>query len=205
MKTPSPQTKLSISSILKTSTQAQHDHIEKNPLTASIPQGTISLEDYKLLLSKFYGFHLPIEQTFAQYSEWQSYQFDIQARKKTPHLIRDLKALGFQDSVIAKLAICPQLPIFQSFASCLGILYVLEGSTLGGQILYRHIQEKFHYDENNGLAYFHGYGKSRLGSMWNSFKDFLERYAQEQPHKQEEIIQAASQTFSCLDQWLLSP
>jgi heme oxygenase len=51
-------------------------------------------------------------------------------------LLDDLQALGCTPS-LERLPMCAQLPVIDSSAACLGVLYVLEGATLGGQILRR--------------------------------------------------------------------
>jgi heme oxygenase len=49
-----------------------------------------------------------------------------------------------------------------------GCLYVLEGATLGGQFISRHLATLGIGPANGGL-FFHGYG-AKTGEMWKSFQ-----------------------------------
>lgn len=53
-------------------------------------------------------------------------------------------------------------------AAAMGALYVLEGSTLGGRVIGRHIAA-LHGIEGDGLAYYRGYGPN-TGAMWAVFR-----------------------------------
>jgi heme oxygenase len=45
------------------------------------------------------------------------------------------------------------LPDIEDWPRMLGCLYVLEGATLGGQIISRHLQRTLHIDAINGAAF----------------------------------------------------
>jgi heme oxygenase len=59
---------------------------------------------------------------------------------------------------IARLPQCQTLPVIDSGPTCLGVLYVLEGATLGGQILRREIASRLRLDADNGAAFLDVYG-----------------------------------------------
>ncbi len=198
----STKTDTSILQKIKEQTRVQHDQIERNPLTSSIAEGTIDLPLYSKLLQKFYGFHHPLEAQMKVLPEWKSYNFDIQARFKTQHLVHDLRYLGLSSEAIENLEKCEDLPAVQNFAQGLGVLYVLEGSTLGGQILLRHLQKHLQLSAQQGASYFNSYGKEQLGFMWKDFQTLLLDYANQFPTQEHEIITSAKHTFHKLDHWL---
>ena len=53
-----------------------------------------------------------------------------------------------------------------------GALYVVEGSTLGGQYIARHVEEVFGFRVGEGDAYFRGCGE-RTGMLWREVKGVL--------------------------------
>jgi heme oxygenase len=55
----------------------------------------------------------------------------------------------------------------------LGRMYVMEGSTLGGQLLARHVEQQLALDRGVGDSYFAGYG-DHTGQRWREFKSLLE-------------------------------
>ena len=77
-------------------------------------------------------------------------------------------------------------------AALLGVLYVLEGSTLGGQILRKHLQHMYGL-EHDGLRYYTGYGK-QTGSHWKAFKTRMNQ-ALVTPETIDTAVEAARHTF----------
>ena len=53
-------------------------------------------------------------------------------------------------------------------AKALGCLYVLEGATLGGVLIARHVRASLGFDGDAGSAFYLGYGP-RTGAMWRGF------------------------------------
>jgi heme oxygenase len=81
-----------------------------------------------------------------------------------------------------------------------GCLYVLEGATLGGQVIARRLQETLKIGPENGASFFHGYGRD-AGHLWKSFRAALAAYASDR-WRQEQIIAGARDTFTHFEDWL---
>jgi heme oxygenase len=192
---------VSIGKKLKEFTAVHHDNIEQNALTKAIVDGSITQEAYTHLLSKFYGFYSVCEPSLEQSALWQQFGFDIVARRKTPMLVQDLQFLQINP---AQLPLCNNLPILQTDAQRMGFLYVMEGSTLGGQFLSRALAKKFGFTAERGAAYFNSYGTENLGYMWKQFQVLLNDFARNHPEAEQELLQTASLTFQKLDTWLSS-
>ena len=82
-----------------------------------------------------------------------------------------------------------------------GCMYVLEGATLGGQIIRRLLKEKLSITSANGGAFFSAYG-DRVRVMWNEFREALSQFAISHPDESEAIVASASETFAKFDHWL---
>ncbi|MGY1891697.1 biliverdin-producing heme oxygenase [Pseudomonas sp. SDT291_1_S447] len=153
------------------------------------------------LMKAYYGFYLPLESALQQ-SDAIPTDFDLAPRLKTPILLADLLALGVSAAALQSLPQCEQLPLIDSSAACLGVLYVLEGATLGGQILRREISSRLGLEANNGAAFLDIYGAA-TGRRW---RDFIE-YLGSRPMSAAEraaVVTAAQTTFSCFEHWLES-
>lgn len=192
---------VSIGKKLKEFTAVHHDNIEQNALTKAIVDGTITKEAYAHLLSKFYGFYSVCEPSLEKSALWQQARFDIVARRKTPMLIKDLQFLQISP---AKLPLSSDLPPLQTDAQRIGFLYVMEGSTLGGQFLSRALAKKFGFTAEQGAAFFNSYGTENLGYMWKEFQALLNDFARNHPEAEQELLHTASLTFQKLDTWLSS-
>ena len=92
------------------------------------------------------------------------------------------------------------MPAPGSVAEAFGCLYVLEGATLGGQVISRHLARELSLSPANGAAFFNGYGPE-TGPRWTAFLALLEAHAG-QPEQQASVVEAARQTFLLLEQWL---
>ena len=157
---------------------------------------TLDLERYTRLLSAYYGFYHELENRLL-HSPWHVDGFDLQQRLKTPALGKDLQALGVS---VQTLALCETLPAIHSQAAMLGVLYVLEGATLGGNILRKQMSERLGLEAHNGCAFLYVYGQA-TGRQWKAFMDFLGSVPLD-AQARGETVQAARSTFSCYEHWL---
>lgn len=151
---------------------------------------------YQRLLEAYYGFHAPLEQALAGHLP----ALAPQRRAKAPALINDLQNLGLSARQIDALPLCQALPRITGDAQALGVMYVLEGSTLGGQVLKRAMAERLAIGTANGGAFLDVYGPE-TGALWRSFLRFLE-HAALSPAEQEHAVQAAIDTFARFERWL---
>ncbi len=92
-------------------------------------------------------------------------------RRKLALIAADLDALGHAGNE----PISFDLDFLDGAAQAWGSLYVLEGSTLGGQVISRSLKAT-DWAPPNGLAYFNPYGR-RIGAMWTQFRTALEARA----------------------------
>lgn len=151
---------------------------------------TFDLAAYRRLIEAYYGFHAPLEALLADHQAPE--------RNKVPALTRDLLALSLSPEQIDDLPLCHALPPVNDTASALGVMYVLEGSTLGGQVLRRAMAERLGIDAERGGAYLDVYG-SATGRNWRSF---LERLAQAPTASHATAVASAVATFEGFGQWL---
>ena len=158
--------------------------------------GTLDLEHYTRLLSAYFGFYQALEDRLT-HSAFIPTGFDLPARLKTPALTQDLQALGVDAQ---RLPRCQHLPALRSEAQMLGVLYVLEGATLGGNVLRKRVAEQLGLDADNGCAFLFVYGED-TGQHWKAFLEFLGSVPLDATGRSE-ATQAACSTFSCFEQWL---
>jgi heme oxygenase len=145
---------------LKSGTEEQHREIEAfiDPL-----KNFRSLDAYKAHVLKSWRFYLPLEGCLAAF-DWSAAGIDFVPRRKAPLLEQDLRVLGIHQPRLEE----GQALARQNLDFALGCLYVLEGATLGGQIISRHLATLGIGPANGGL-FFHGYG-AKTGEMWKSFQ-----------------------------------
>lgn len=190
---------MSLLARLRTDTREYHESLEARSPMRAIMDGTLTPEAYQDILQRFYGLHVPIEQHFVSRPEWHELNFDITPRLRVPLIRDDLRALGLHDDTINTLPHIQRLPPLETFPHILGCLYVLEGSTLGGQLLSRKLvaMQLPGVTAEHGSAFFASYGP-KIGEMWKAFGEMLVAYAA-QHQADDEIIQAACQTYEVFE------
>ncbi len=176
---------------LKEQTRKDHALLEKKLLDRI--SAIAHVPDYVALLSVLYGYYSAVENKLACVFENQS-AADFFNRRKAARILDDI---AFHVPDYQQPVLCARLPEVTSFHSALGVLYVLEGSTLGGRIIAQLISRKL--DVDAGFTFFLSYGDD-VDTMWSSFKRVLqEPYSSEQ---ETEVITGALQTFRTFYYWL---
>jgi heme oxygenase len=175
---------------LKTETRSQHQQTEGD---VDLMRDDFNKENYRDLLVKFYRFYKPYEAKVSEMIGQNGIDFNHHERLNTPKLEKDLRELGMSDEEIAAIETTDDLPRLDSSERVFGSLYVIEGSTLGGQVISRHLKQSLGLDETNGVAFFSGYGRD-TGPMWKGFGKAITNFA-DQSDNHDEIIAAAIETF----------
>jgi heme oxygenase len=180
---------------LRAATRAAHDRIE---LVMPVLDPRLTRPRYVRVLEALYGFYAPLEPLCARAAGADGRAIELPTRAKVALLEADLGALGGTQAEILGLPRARQLPTVQSASQAIGALYVLEGATLGGQIIQRQLQRSLGIDAGSGAAFFIGYGP-RTRQMWMHFAGHLERMA---GLEIDAATRAAVETFETLERWL---
>jgi heme oxygenase len=181
---------------VKEKTKPHHDKIEMNPYAVAISTGTITPEQYLSYLKKFYGFLAVTESSISKQFTGSHMDTVIKARMKAPLLLADLEAMGVPETDTGSISLCKNLPNLDNLNKVLGYMYVIEGSTLGGQIVSQQLRKVL--GPGIPLNYFDCYGKE-TGARWISFCEILTSRVSEE--NKEEFINSACDTFIKLDLW----
>jgi heme oxygenase len=184
---------------LRTATAAQHRTLEARlPLT----HADLDLATYQRIIQAYYGFHSPLQRLIDQFFAAQPAHLSLvqdPARHKVPALLKDLHALGLSDVQIKGLPQCSELPVIDSVAQLLGVMYVMEGATLGGQVLRRIIAGRLGIDAESGGEFLDVYGRG-TGRLWKTFLKQLADF--DSPRPNAEVVHSACITFECFQTWL---
>jgi heme oxygenase len=176
---------------LRRETTADHDAVEGAvPLMAE----DLDRDTYVLCLRRIHGVVAAWEQNAAKGSpKWM--RTLVIARQRKQMLERDLAWFSAE----AQAEQLPTLPDMNCQARRLGVMYVMEGSTLGGQLIARHVERVLGLSEGHGSAYFRGHG-TRTGTMWKEFCEVLQSRVPDS--EAEAVIAAAKEMFAIFDSWM---
>lgn len=154
---------------IKSQTANSHKELESLPVSASILSPKMKMPDYIHYLSLMHDVHKNAEEVI--YPILSGIINDLDQRKKKHLIEEDFFYLNYNKTTSSTVFNAENTTI--PFA--LGILYVIEGSSLGGRFILKNIIMVSGLDKGMGISYFKGYG-DKTGSYWKSFLDFLTTY-----------------------------
>lgn len=148
---------------LRTGTAAEHEQVER---TLDLLDPRLGADRLREVLDRLHGFWSAAEaglESWADRNPRDAAALDWPSRRRARLFAADLHALGSVPSGAR-----PDLPALPGTDEALGRMYVLEGSTLGGTLIDRHLAG---LPQLAGvrLRAFSPYG-DRTGAMWRTFR-----------------------------------
>ena len=192
---------------LRAATQSAHTRLEQNPCLRRLMDDDVSPHHYALVLKAFLSWHRMMDLALADLDQIDP---DAPARGLKPAWLEsDLRQLdvlyatgvhapaGSPDATLDATQ-CGFGGPGGTLAQRLGLAYVVEGATLGGEVIARHLTRVL--GANVPTQFFRSYGDQR-GPMWRRLQDLLEKYLPDQPAV-DAAIGAARAAFQSLDGWM---
>lgn len=180
--------------LLRAETRPYHDAVEQNLFNRALAAGTVTAEHTATFLAKMYGVLAPYENCLRAHAAEFGSAWQLERRYRAHLILQDLPQLGY----VGVPPHCPVLPPLHTKPALLGALYVLEGSTLGGQVLARQLAQA----GISATTYFRGHGE-QTGPLW---KEFCQQLDQEVTSDNRiETLHSAKLLFKCLSAWLTQP
>lgn len=170
---------------LREDTRGLHESVEA---ATDLERRCTSIEAYRDLLARTAAYLRVVEPSLADFA-WSEVGIDLAARRRLALVERDLAVLGDVQEAAVPAVYAPR-----SLAEAIGVLYVLEGSTLGGRFIERTLQRTLGIDASSGAAYFHGHGEA-TGSMWKEFKTRTDAWCGDDESRYAAALHGAQRTF----------
>ncbi|MBW8523240.1 biliverdin-producing heme oxygenase [Chryseobacterium chendengshani] len=178
-----------VSDYLKQNTAEFHDAAEKLLSADKIFNKTFTLEDYKKIINTNYLMLLHSEEKiFRMLSENFSEKLYLNKRIKLPLIEKDLVSLALESQMATRNL------EFANEYEALGAMYVIEGSTLGGNVIAKQLSKTKGFDEVT-FNFFGCYQES-TGPMWKNFKEVLDAEVAEENY--EEALSGAKKLYMFL-------
>lgn len=148
---------------LRRDTASLHRDLDHSPMMRSLLRPELTAETYVRCLQHLYTAYAAIEHAIDPFFasvpglRWPE-------RRKTPALLRDLSVFGVAEPALRSQSFSVNCP-----AEAWGALYVIEGATLGGQIISRMLARHAWFDDLRGREHFAGY-HADCNAMWTEFR-----------------------------------
>lgn len=171
----------SLATELRKNTRAHHHELDRQPILSRLTVQDVSAEDYATALAALRGPQEALEDALANFAA-PCTNNPFQPRLEL--LDSDLHNLG-----CAPYPLMIPPPSSHHLESWLGIRYVLEGSRLGGAVLFRHLQPRL---SQLPMSFFEDAlhnGQDCCARFWRDIAEFQKGL------KTEAVIQAAQESF----------
>ena len=185
-----------ISNLLRIETAQNHKTLESLMFVNEIMNNSLSTDQYKKLLTINYIIHQKLENTLANSLDSTiADQLGMKDRLKLGALEQDLNYWNISTLTLPELSFELFIPE-KNIAEVLGALYVLEGATLGGNFIKRHLLANPNFkNHEDGLNYYGVYGEE-LSAKWKIFLSVLNEHVTEADY--ERCVNSANLTFNNL-------
>ncbi|WP_104522408.1 biliverdin-producing heme oxygenase [Blastococcus atacamensis] len=179
--------------LLRTGTAAEHEAVER---TLDLLDARLDRDRLTSALTLMHGFWIAAEQGLDDWAAGcpdDAAAVDWSRRRRAELFAADLRALDAD-----RMAGTPRLPAIPGTDEALGRLYVLEGSTLGGAFIDRHLAT---LPALSGVRIraFSPYG-AETGAMWAAFRRTTRAHVTAGGDI-DRIVSAARDTFRALALW----
>jgi heme oxygenase (biliverdin-IX-beta and delta-forming) len=181
---------------LRSATAAEHEQVE-NTLALMDPQ--LRRDRLVEVLARLHAFWTAAEaglDTWARREPADAETVHWSRRRRAHLFATDLRALGAADETDD----VPRLPDVEDTDQALGRLYVLEGSTLGGTFISRHLTTLPALGPGVVVGAFAPYG-SETGAMWHAYRR-VTRARVAAGGDAGRLVDAARATFTALAEWV---
>jgi heme oxygenase len=174
---------------LKAETAELHRETEQVSHGDKIMSGRLTPVEYAEIIEKNYIMHALAEKALAAYAPLQNIEgLNVNDRYKTASLEKDMNLLGKKLPQIPSI----EMPI-NSVEDALGIMYVLEGATLGGAYILKALKRTESMSSITEYNYYSVYGE-QIGPFWKSFQQVLLDNIKTK-EQEDKTIAAASNAF----------
>jgi heme oxygenase len=180
---------------LRTATAEEHDRVES---ALDLMDPHLDRDRLVDVLGRLHAFWLPAEaglDAWARRRPEDAAALDWDRRRRAGLYAADLRALGADADPGGR----PDLPDVRDTDEALGRLYVMEGSTLGGTFIDRHLATLPGLAGGPRLRCFSPYGTD-TGAMWHAFRRVTRAHVAG-PGDAGRVVAAARTTFAVLADW----
>ncbi len=200
--------------LLRERTHALHVRVEQS---MDVSTRFATLDSYRDLLVRLYPYYSQVENMCGSAKTsvfWNMLGMDFGKLRKAPNLECDLLHLGLSANQIVDLqrSRSPTMPDCSTIGEFIGIYYVLEGATLGGQVIGRYLERSLGFLPGDpGGCFYAGYG-SKTKSSWQRYCASVEHFM----FRQElfsagttscitnDAVRSARRTFSDIENCIMS-
>jgi heme oxygenase len=182
---------------LRASTRAAHSSIETVPALNRLLSQSLTAADYLATLRRLHAFHAGIEPGLTRALLGKSRAAALLDGHRLSAIAADIAWYG-----ATPLPPRPTISASPSITAALGVLYVVEGSNLGGRVIGRHVAKSLGIGPGTGGSYYCGISAEDAQRRWRVLKEALSIEIDPAGVGFEPLTASALATFGALEAWM---
>ena len=174
---------------LKSASRDGHVRLESNSLLSAMVSPFLTLRQY-------YSYLILMQKIIDAYERHICVKIGFGQGNSSFNIIEDIETIGVipVNDALTKPYSLPSDKFSMSFA--LGFMYVMEGSKLGGKIIFKNIQRNFGFSEIHGAKFISDAGSDTI-EHWKKFLNSFSNYIVEN-NTEKEAIKGAQYAFESI-------
>ncbi|MEQ8900789.1 MAG: biliverdin-producing heme oxygenase [Roseovarius sp.] len=192
---------ISLRDQLRAATHQQHERLHEHPCFLALFNESLCIGDYRDLILRLYGFYQPLDRAIGRaISCGAACTAGYDYAERAGYLAQDLADLGWSAEAIEESPRCNEAFDIVSPASLGGILYVIEGATLGGARIDRAARRLLAREDQAGRRFW-SWCRTVGGHRWPMTNRYLEDLEADGAAVSD-LREGARDTFRLLADWL---
>lgn len=182
---------------LRAQTADVHEALHHHSGFAALFGDALNMSDYHQLLQRMHGFYAPLDAAIFNCLDQHDCQTDFGYASRSEILKQDLVDLSL-DADLGSL--CKEATALVTPDSIGGVLYVIEGATLGGGQIDRAVQRHLPDGQMAGRRYW-AWCRAENGRRWQMTIRFIEQLYSSGTSI-EDLTSGANRTFQLFTEWM---
>ena len=158
---------------LKKASHPCHVRINCHPLLADLISRENLQPSYCKVLVAYFHLYQKLETRVDEFLNSHSIPFDYSIRRKLSWLQDDLGFFKKDPYILSGLSLPIDFPPIETVGQLIGVLYSIEGATLGGQVIASNLRKNHNLTINQGASFFNGYAE-HTAKRWEEFCQFAD-------------------------------
>lgn len=185
--------------LLRERTHAAHARLNRHRLLAGLTRPNYPRQNYWKVIAAYAQLYEFLEGLILSHLHLLAGGFNYIPRQKLGWLRQDLAVADNDPATMVAITTAPRIApiVIEDSADLVGVLYPIEGSTLGGQVISGHIESRLGLSPTRGGRFFNGYG-AQTEHYWGEFLTFAEITCPDQ-HRRDKAALSALSVFAAVE------
>lgn len=157
--------------ILRKATRTVHGRLDNHPLLQPLTKPWLTKYNYVQVLCAFYWIYQGLEPALQEATRRWGRGHEFTPSPRLDWLYKDLNEMKVDERIISLPPVLTSIDVPADAPATVGMLYVVEGSILGGRVIARQLEMRLGLTASNGAQYFNGHGEMTV-LHWEQFWSF---------------------------------